>query len=378
MRRLLWVGDAACSSGNAKSTHHVLDVLRHTWDVTVLGLNYRGDPHPYPYPIYPTFGRDTFGLRRLPEMLQVLRPDVVVVQSDAWNFPEYLQQTANIPTMGIVAVDGRNCRGTGLNGLRHAIFWTQFGLGEARMGGYRGTGAVIPLGVDLTVYAPRDRVTARKRLGLERLEGAFIVGAVNQNQPRKRLDLTVMCFAEWVKAQRPTDAYLFIHAPQSDTTGYDLKQLASYYGVQNRLILSEPEARRGETDDWMVDLYNAFDVQVTTSQGEGFGLTVIEGMACGIPQIVPRCAALGEWPGDTVRHVACPTVCVTPNYTNAVGAVPDLAQLVTALRDLHAHPVLRQAYSTYGLARVAQPEFRWERIGARAAEEIELAAGMEV
>lgn len=47
--------------------------------------------------------------------------------------------------------------------------------------------------------------------------------------------------------------------------------------------------------DWshlqLADLYNAADVFVNPSQGEGFGLTNIEAMACGLPVIVTRWSA---------------------------------------------------------------------------------------
>ena len=67
MRRLFWVGDAVASTGFARATHKICDVLRETYEVHVLGINYHGDPHPYPYTIYPAwvpFG-DAMGQRRM-------------------------------------------------------------------------------------------------------------------------------------------------------------------------------------------------------------------------------------------------------------------------------------------------------------------------
>jgi len=45
MKKLLWIGDAACDSGFSNVTHSVLSFLHNSWDVSVLGVNYRGDPH---------------------------------------------------------------------------------------------------------------------------------------------------------------------------------------------------------------------------------------------------------------------------------------------------------------------------------------------
>ena len=133
MRKLLWIGDADVATGFARCTHHVLDVLKETWDVHVLGLNYRGDPHSWPYPIYPC--GDLFGLGRVSELLGRIKPNLVVVQNDPWNIPEYLKQIQDIPVVATMPVDGKNCRGGKLNGLALAVFWTQFGLNEARSGG---------------------------------------------------------------------------------------------------------------------------------------------------------------------------------------------------------------------------------------------------
>src|SRR6185295_12501646 len=119
---LLWVGDACVPSGFARVTHQVLETLRKTWDVFVLGLNYHGDPHQYPYEVYPCLpGGDGFGVGRIKELADKLGPSLIVLQQDPWNFQLYLERIKTVPVVGIVAVDGKNCRGSELNGLKLAI-----------------------------------------------------------------------------------------------------------------------------------------------------------------------------------------------------------------------------------------------------------------
>ena len=380
LRKLLWVGDAGCESGFAKATHHILDVLRKYWDVSVLALNYRGDPHPYPYPLYPAAsGGDAFGVRRLAGIAQQVLPDVVVVQNDVWNMPAYMAKLANIPTIGVLAVDGRNSRGRELNGLTLGIFWTQFGLNEARQGGYTGEGAVIPLGVDLNVYQPSDRVQSRLNRGLPpRIGKAFIVGNVNRNQPRKRLDLSIAYFAEWVRTKQISDAFLCLHVAPTGDVGYDCRQLAAYFGVANRLILFEPEVWHGIAEEQLAQTYSCFDVQINTGQGEGWGLTTMEGMACGIPQIHGNWAALGEWPTGASVQVECTTLACTPNNINAVGGIPDREQFIDALDQMYRDPEGRAEIAAAGQELVNRPEYRWEHIGERFAEEIQKALDKEI
>ena len=365
MRSLLWIGDAAVASGFARSTHYTLETLRQTWDVSVLGINYQGDPHRYPYDIYPCFpGGDLFGLGRVVPLIKKIRPDVIVVQNDPWNIPAYLAKTGNVPVVGAIAVDGKNCAGRGLNGLALAIFWTKFGENEAKLGGYSGPSEVVPLGVDLNIYKPQDRLSARRTMGFPvELDEAFIVGNVNRNQPRKRLDLCISYFAEWIKSRQINDAYFFFHTAPTGDQGYDVSQLAKYYGIANRLVLAEPEIGQGVSELALVKTYNTFDVMLTTTQGEGFGLPTFEGMACGIPQIVPNWAALEELCEDAVIKVPCTSIACTPNKINVIGGIADREKTIEAMDLLYRNVELRKEYRKKGLELVANPRYRWENVG---------------
>src|ERR1044071_945536 len=98
-KRLLWVGDSPeCVSGFGRASREILDVLRDDYDVTVLGVNYRGDPHALPYPIYAAaVGGDSFRVGRLGWMCNLMHPDIIVIQSDPWNIPAYVQRLARLP-----------------------------------------------------------------------------------------------------------------------------------------------------------------------------------------------------------------------------------------------------------------------------------------
>lgn len=362
MRKLLWLGDACCPTGFARSTHKILETLCQTWKVSVLGLNYRGDPHPYPYDVYPA--RENGGLERLLELNPKLSPDCIVIQNDPWNFAAYLKYMRQENVVGIVAVDGKNCRGNELVGLRGGIFWTQFGYEEAYEGGYRGLGAVIPLGVDRDIYHPMPSLDARKRIGLKpEFHHSFIVGNVNRNQPRKRIDLTIAYFAEWVKRYGINDAMLMLHVAPTGDIGVDVEQLASYYGVLNRLILAEPEPWTGVSEEWMRATYAAFDVQVSTTQGEGFGLTTLEGMACGVPQLVPDWSALGEWPGDAVVKVPCTTTATTFNRINVIGGIADREMFIAELHRYYEDRTHHADMSRRAEETASEERFDWRVIG---------------
>lgn len=374
--KCLFVGDGCVATGFARMNHAYIAGIQETWDVSMIALNYHGDPHKYPYDVYPAFDRvndSPWGVSRVPELIAKTRPDLLVLVNDPWNLPAYMKVAGNTPVIASVAVDGLNCRGNLMNGLRHAIFWTKFGADQARLGGYTGPATVVPLGVDLSVYHPTERAEARRRIGLpaQFRDGAFIVGVVGRNQPRKRIDLAMIYFAEWIKSTGNRDAYLFLHVGPTGDRGYDVEQLAHYLQISNRVILSKPEIGQGMAEEHLKWVYGTFDAMLSTTQGEGWGLTHLEGMACGIPQILPRWSALGEWADGAAHLVSCSSVACTPNNVNVVGGIADKDQTVAALQRMYEDEAHRTHLGQLGLKRASLPEYRWDRIGHQFAEVLE-------
>lgn len=392
MKKLLWIGDAAAGSGFGKASRYILDHLRREYEIGVLGINFRGDPPYPPYPVYPaSAGGDILGFRRVGEVLNYVKPDVIVVQTNPWNVPQYRQalDTAKCldkPVIGIIAVEGKNCNGHDLNSLQRVIFWNEFSRMEAIRGGLLAQSGIVPLGVDLDVYSPGDRQEARQQLGLFNNPSftgdPFIVCNINRNQSRKRLDLSIMYFAEWIHGgvpigqrspatRRIDDAFLYLHAVAGSTIRLDCDQLANYCGVIDRLILVEPKnVFAGTPEKGVVWGHRASNVGLSTSLGEGWGLNTMEGMACERAQIGGDYAAFGDWARDGMYLVPCPVEGVMPDVQNMVGGIPDKAAVIAALEAFYHDPALCQEYGRQGRTLVEQPQYRWENLAQRFAEEI--------
>lgn len=386
MRKLLWVGDACVSTGFARATHNTLDVLRHSWEVTVLGISYLGDPHPYHYNIYPAWiGGDAMGSKRLAGLVKLHDIDCIVLQNDVWNIPPYIAALreaglGHIPVVAALAIDGKNCQSENLNGISLAIFWTKFAEREARLGGYTGPSAVVPLGIDLEMYKPLGRSKARsifnvkpnKVVPVVPTEDSYIVLNVNRNQHRKRLDLTCLYFCDWVEQYDVKDVFLMLHAAPTGEEEYDVEQLMTYRGHRDKLLFFKPNIGHGVPEKFMSYTYGCADVMLSTTQGEGFGLTTFEGMACGVPQIVPDWSGLGELVKGVAWTVPCTSVALTQNRINVIGGVPDRDATVDALQQLYHIPMLRENLRSKGLTLVHEPRFRWENIGRAFGEALEL------
>ena len=391
MKKLLWVGDGPdCPSGFGRVTREVLAVLSQHYDVTVLGINHRGDPSTVSYPVYAAAVEgDAMGINRLIWMCDLVQPDVIVLQNDGWHIPYYMSRLrqrkgngeyafpehAAVPVVAAVAVDGKNFQGEWLRGVTHAIFWTQFALNEAAAGGYSGPASVIPLGVDTENYRPMDKLDARLRRGLPReMDDAFIVGNVNRNQARKRWDLTIKYFAEWVAQKNLADAWLYLHTAPTGDSGPDIKQLGRYYGIHDRIALAAPDTWYGVSEEVMRDTYNCFDVAISTTQGEGFGLTALEAMACGVPCILPDWAALGDWAKGAAWLVPCPTTAINPVQPglNVIGGVPDQKAFTAALNAMYTSREARVQNGLAALERAREPRFQWANIGQRYVETLDV------
>jgi glycosyltransferase involved in cell wall biosynthesis len=387
--KVIVVGDAVVSTGFARCTHAACDALHVAGhEVSVIGINYHGDPTDYPYTIYPAIqpydnGRDAFGCSRLPLLIDRIKPDVCLILQDGWNIASYFSVLDSYfvdvpelipPIVGWIAVDSKNQLAKPLNRLAHVMVWTQFGADELRAGGYNGTTAIVPLGVDHDIFYPRNKVQSRKQIGVP--DDAFIVGVVARNQHRKRHDLALEILHRWVTTYDVPDAKLLMHIAPTGDVGCNIRALIHYYNLQGRVLLSEPHIGKGVDTDQLPFLYSACDVMLSTAQAEGFGLPILEAAACGVPAVLPDFAAFGPtgWvpPSSAAIRVKCSTHQLTAPMNSlayTIGSPPDRNKVVNALAELYGHTKLREAMGKEAVRLAAQ--FDWARTGAMVVSELE-------
>lgn len=413
-RKLLWIGDSPTTAwtGFGRASINIIKELQAGFEVHVCGTTYDGCPYlsnltgmlrrlmpkidealagngdpaalladvrsawqstVMPYDIYPIS-------KGIDEILRIVQPDVVVAQHDPWHVQNWLRAAGKTPVVGIMPIDGRNCRTDYLNELAMAIWWTKTSEQEARLGGYTGPSRVVPLGVDLETFKPMDKRLARANVGLPpEVHDKFLVGCVARNQPRKRLDLLVRHFAEWVHTRDIRDAYLYVQTAPTSEAAYDVASLMRHEKLEHRMLLVTPAIYRTLPEATQAGVFNSLDVYFTTTQGEGWGLPVMEAMACGVPVVAPDWSALGDWAKDAAVLVPCNDIAGTINSfapqsgtkIAVLGGVPDKAGNIAALESLYADRKFYEDVRARGLARVAQPEFRWEAIGQEVLRSVE-------
>lgn len=159
---------------------------------------------------------------------------------------------------------------------------------------------VLNHGVDTKMFRTIPRDLARQTLGLPK--DMFLFLSINKNIPRKRLDLLIISFVKLIVRFPVKPIFLLIVADKGDLGGYPLFEIfareiklqgASVDTFGNRLLITSKDTCYRDEDINL--LYNSADAGVSCADGEGFGLCTFEGMATGVPQIVPSIQGYSEY-----------------------------------------------------------------------------------
>jgi glycosyltransferase involved in cell wall biosynthesis len=194
---------------------------------------------------------------------------------------------------------------------------------------------VVPLGVDHGQFRPvePDRsLRARYRLSSE----ARFVVYVGSEHPRKNLDALVEAFG--AVAPRFGDLRLLkVGRAHHAAERARLRTLAGQLGIADRVVFLDDVP---ESD--LPALYSLASVCVVPSLYEGFGLPVLEAMACGAPVVCSDRTSLPEVAGE-----------------DALVVEPTAAGLASAIAALLDEPARAAGLRERGLRRVAG--YSWRR-----------------
>jgi glycosyltransferase involved in cell wall biosynthesis len=201
---------------------------------------------------------------------------------------------------------------------------------------------VVPLAVNHECFRPAavpDAFRARYGLG----QGYQYLLYVGSDDPRKNFRTLIRAFAQLHK-DHPDIRLLKVGA---ETIASERRKTASLIGdlsLQERVMFFD-----AVPDEVLPLFYNAAEIFVLPSLYEGFGLPVLEAMACGTPVVCSNAASLPEVVGDAAL-LADPR------------SVEGFAEAIAALMGDEA---LRQSQRHKGLARAAQ--FTWRRVAEETA-----------
>ncbi len=166
----------------------------------------------------------------------------------------------------------------------------------------------------------------------------YVLHFSSHNDPRDNTTTVLRAFGQIAPSVR---AQLVI-AGELGTSRHELVATAHESGIGDRLRLIGYVA-----DKDLPALYRCADAYVDPSLYEGFGLQVLEAMACGVPVVCSNTTALPELV-DGAAITCSPT---------------DAASFADALRRVLSDPSLARSMRTKGLGQAAQ--YSWERTAAQ-------------
>jgi len=258
-------------------------------------------------PIYPK-GKDPYGQDVLGAHAGHYGTNVVISLLDAWVFqPQMFPSTLWIPWF---PVDMDPLPPPVLDKVKKAfdrIVFSKYAVEKVREAGLEAH--YVPHGVESNIFKPGDQMQARDFLRLPK--DKFIVGmvAANKGTPsRKAFTYQLKAFAEFKK--KHDDVCLYLHTNKGEhgeNQGINIPEYLSYLGLSYGVLAAEDCSNVDVmfphqylmnfgmlNDDYMAAAYNAMDVHLLVSMGEGFGIPILEAQSCGVPVIVGDWTAMSE------------------------------------------------------------------------------------
>lgn len=202
----------------------------------------------------------------------------------------------------------------------------------------------LPNSVDLELFhpaSPAERTRAREMFGLPL--HATVIGGVGRLTPQKQFDSFITAATELHRRHPDWIFVLFGSGPDEQTLRAQSASLGSAFRFA------------GTTRD-RAAIYHAIDVQVLPSRFEGMPMTVLEGMASGLPVVATRVDGVLEMATDREHALLVDS----GDVPALVQAITEAAEPTTAMKQmcLRAQAHVEEAYNSTTLSRQLHAHYR--------------------
>lgn len=394
--KLIAIGFNTHGTGLTRVMHSIMRRLANDHEIHYLGIGYSGEAvRDRGLTIYPTNakGGDVYAAFQAKALIEEIDPDIVFILHDIWYFAHYLRTLGpyrgRLKIVCYLPLDGRIANeddAAPFESADRVVVYTDFARKEfegafdrlrAKQDGGEFPGVeVIPHGVDRSRFHPLPalsqaafaspaRAEAKQKVfaGLQDAENTFIVLNASRPNKRKRVDLTIEGFAQFA-ADKPSNVRLCLHhALMIEQEREQVHALIERFNLQGRVTLN-PLGEKVADDAALNLLYNACDVGLLTSMGEGWGLVSFEHGAAGAAQIVPDHSACAEiWSGRA--EMIEPARRYVPNFSTLEMGEVSAESVAQALDNLYRDPQRRQQLAQAAYEASLNPAYSWDAVAAR-------------
>jgi D-inositol-3-phosphate glycosyltransferase len=395
--KILIIGEAVAPTGFARVIRSIFGRLTEHYELHQLATRFDGAAHDWPWTLHNAArGSSVYGYDQIAPLIDELQPELIFllydiafqapylthIRSAKWQpkvvmytpveagpiAPELLERLRGLSRYVMYTEYGRDVIEKSLSELRARIPEFKFPALEVIPHGTDGD-RFFPINAEVDWRGP-DADRARRRAARQHLKiddpdqpDAFIVLNANRNMPRKRIDLTMQGFALFARDKSP-NVKLYLHMATEDS-GWNVLILAKRYGIYDRLIMTRADNVRPQLPDAELNwIYNACDVGITTTTGEGWGMVSFEHAATRTAQIVPRHTSLEElWDGSAEFVEPVATTTWPGNLTE--GHIVSVEGVAAALQRVYENPEYRSALAERAYANANCPDYGWDAISVR-------------
>jgi len=247
--------------------------------------------------LYPSQG-ERYGLDAIGAQARHFGAELVITLVDNWVFPDDYNSFFDAPWLQWFPVDGEPAPEKSIRMAKLADYpavFSQHGRRTMLQAGVEVT--YLPYAVNCDVFKPGNKVEARRELGIPLDVWLAVTVAANKGYPaRKAWPEIVSGFSAF--AAMHDDVMLYLHTRKSPISklGIHFEPLiAAHEGIRGKVAFVDQDALAvGVANEDLATLYQAADVMLLPSMGEGFGLPIAEAQACGCPVITQACSSMTE------------------------------------------------------------------------------------
>lgn len=307
----VFFGDSpTIDTGFACVTKNLLTRLPNQNNIHFWGLGYNNIPHNYNCKFYSgninSSWESEYNIKRFYEFLAHFKTPIVMwVMHDPYRLKvlspviDKIRETNTLTIISYTPIDSYTTPDDRdfLSRVNIPVAYTHFGAYEIKKHTKYDV-HVIPHGVEHELFHTNyNRYECRQLLFPHVTDDEFILTNVNSNSTRKDPFSSILLLKELRKLSPKYKLYL--HMNSNPNIGLDIKAKANELEVLQSVIFADPFfsdkfSEYNCTKETLAKIYNASDLVLSTSLGEGWGLTATEAAACGTPVALPRHSSYEE------------------------------------------------------------------------------------